>query len=298
MKYAKVAILLAFLLIIVYKIQDAKPDEEKHDSTYEIINESGNVSNDIKGFDNILSISQCIKHYKDVKYKIDNTQFDNDNSVNSNTQENLNETLFATYINHFYYLCNGYLVNNDWSNEDMSFIYSECQALINSPMPAPDASIRSQLQEIREAIELRGSMFYFLNSVNGISTSCNDINDDFSNYSNVASDAASNLSNLNSSNLFSNCVALKRELENVPSVLCDKHVQFLNNLISMSSHTNFNFTKHKDFQETVVEQVKDKINELSSFEFYNQDEASISSYIGNLEAKIEKISYDAYLELK
>jgi hypothetical protein len=297
MKYAKIAILLAVLSIIGYKIYDAVPDDNKAVSSTEMPNNDGNISDDINAFDNILSISQCIQKYKDVKYNIDHTQFDDDNAVNASTQESLNNTLFATYINRFTSLCNGYLINNDWSNEDMSSIYTECQELISSPLVESDADINTQLQSIRDAIELRGSMLSFLNSVNGISISCNDINDDFPNYSNVASEAASNLSNLNSSNLFSNCVTLKSELEDVPSVLCNKHVMFLTNMISISSHTNFNYTNHRDFSENVVEPVREKINELADYDFYNQNSESISSYIQNLEAKIDKISNQAYIDL-
>lgn len=288
------------LSIIVYQVYHQMPNELGR--TPEPQGISGNninvddITSNIKKFNTIKSVTQCIQHYDNIFYSINNTNFDNDAANNKSIVENLNKNLYAAYAPRFLVLSKSYLGNHDWSNENITFIQNAGNKVLSSPLLEANSSLRSQYAPLMNAMQLRNNIVGFLNLVNGISTACSSINVDFPDYINMISTSSSHLATLNGNGMMKNCEALKERLRNVRNDICSKHVTYLDNMIRRSSHHYFpsyvNLTAYSDNVKDVITQKIDRLGKLSNL--YGKSRSDIDVFQSNLNSKLDRVYVDAY----
>jgi hypothetical protein len=294
MNYIKTSVLLLVLGIIAYQFYDSdKIDPPPHEHTIKIINQS-TIDSEINLMGAIKNLNTCIQRYKDIKYEIDNTNFNSDHAVSIRIGQTLNSNLYAAYASRFIFLAEKYLTNQDWSSTDVRFIQNASNDIMSSPLWRPTKDLNNSFQSINDAMNLRGKIQASLNSVSSIGTTCTSINNDFPDYSSNITASLTYLTATNINPLFSHCALLKSRLRNVSKDIFDKHVTYLESMIRLSDKMISSYTGASDFSDYVYTPVLKKIGVVQLYNKYGISISLINQCKTNLKDSLDKVYTKAY----
>lgn len=296
MKYAKISIVFIVLSIIAYQVYQQRPDISPVDTQVEHAksNDVNSIGKEIVKFKSINSISDCMQHYNNLMYAIENTIFDDESSTNKSIVENMHKNLFSGYSSRFIVLAQDYMLKHDWCSENMVSIQNACNSILSSPLMASDAGIRASYKPITDVFQLKEQILSHLNKVEKIGSTCIAINNDFPDYSNDISTSLLLYNKINANTYFNKCVTLKDRLRNVRNEFFEKHVKYLENMVRRASHNYYNYAYQSDYVENVYDIILAKVKNLKNYSFYYKSTADMELYQTSLINKLQKVNQDAY----
>jgi len=225
----------------------------------------------------------CPKLYKEIQYNINEYHkqklFDDANDSN-----NLSKKLYYAYAPKFIestmYVFNG----SEWKNDDLKFIENEVKALKKSRYLTSGTVTSNDFQKIENILKKYYEITGFISTCNKFSYSNYDIiverpskidKNQFPDVSDKIKKAQDYL-NLDN-NYVKNCVRLKKDLEAIPQILFEKHINYLQTKIQQNGGKYENYNIPKDYADLIFIPLQIQVEDLK----YLKD-------------SIYKIDYDAY----
>jgi hypothetical protein len=249
MKAIKIILVVAVLTAIIYFIckwyngiicppPTTKPTNESIDS----------IQSRIKNLDSKPAHMFCQDYYNKVQWEIDyaykngllGKHYQNINNVytlvpdsvmNDSWYGQLSRDLYSRYCQKFIEQSNYVFNGNIYNKSDIAFIRNEEQALRNSPYYDPTAKVVIDFKNIRDVILKYDNIESFISRCNNLRF------DDFSiEYTIPVSDISQKISiskmYLADNSQIKNCKYLMDGLKDIPAVLFNKHVDYLENKIN------------------------------------------------------------------
>lgn len=225
----------------------------------------------------------CEEFYKEVEYLINDGykpnpptypfgRFGNTQRENDQWKENLMKQLYAVYaakfIDQAFYVFNG----SAWTFDDLIFIRSEYQTLQQSTLLAKDSPVDQKFSEIKTIFSKYDEIVGFIVSCKNFSFSLSGIDDHFpikevkgkiSRASNYRKDSLEN-------KYVNNCTRLHAELGDIPQILFNVHISFLDKKISrwLNDYLSPDYKSFNQYNNTLGTKIQTDIDSLKN-NFYN-----------------------------
>jgi hypothetical protein len=245
--------------------------------------------------------SFCKELYEEIKYYIEddfsNNRLGSNQSENDQWLKNLSTQLYSAYTEKFiqqaFYVFGG----SEWDIKKLNFIRSEYQVLQKegylTGMLEKNSNPDKKLNEIKIILYKYDEITGFLNSCKAFSFTSDDLYEEFpiSSVQTKIIRSKDYLKNKLENNYVKFCERLKKDLNNVPQVLFNAHVKYLDNKISSWSGQYVNNTSQKDYSDNLFTPLKTEIDML-----YNDIYKGINIDIeyNKLETKLNEESSAAY----
>lgn len=216
----------------------------------------------------------CKDYYMEVDYRINELHKDGrlgkGKNENDQWKDNLSKQLYAAYADKF--ISQAYYVFNrpDWPDTDLNFIRREYRALQNSPFLEKNSPIYNKFNELEKIFVKYDEIKSFISTCKGFQPSGTNLEfqyplEDVKNKINTANRYRNNrLEN----SYVNNCIRLHNELEEIPQIMFQAHVRYLEKEISRSSGYYVDFNSQADYKNYLYSIVESKINELDN-DIYN-----------------------------
>jgi len=210
----------------------------------------------------------CKDFYNLVAYHINDfykqNRFGSNQSENDQWKENLEKNLYSAYVEKFINQAKTVFRGSQWKPDDLKFIQSEKNELkkykflvVGSPVDKEFATIQTALNKYNEIVS-------FISSCESYSFSETDLSDRFpvADVQSEISRAKSLLSSRLENDFVNNCTRLHDGLNDIPHVLFNKHVWYLDNKISYWSGLYSNYTSQSDYSYNLYKPIKAEIDVL------------------------------------
>ena len=246
------------------------------------------------------SLHKVIKYYIDDDYsqkKLGNTQSENDQ-----WQKNLSSNLYAAYTDKFIQQAFYVFKGSEWEVQKINFIRTEYQALQKdgnqSGMLEKNSETDEKLNEIKNIIAKYDEITNFINSCKAFSfAEYENIESTFL-ISTIESDITRSVAYLNNNlenNYVNICERLKTSLRDVPMILFESHVKYLDSKINHSIGKYIDYQLQRDYSKYIYTPLSNEIEQLyNSNSIYNIDMDSFYAEYNKLNDKLKLEGEKAY----
>ena len=271
-----VAAISAGILFWIQSIKDpAKVKEPENQFTAKIVLEIEQLkakpdSKFCKDFYNEVAL-HINEFYKPLPPKYPFGRFGNTQSENDQWKENLESNLYSAYVEKFIKQAKTVFRGSEWKQEDLKFIQTEKNELKKSKLLGLDSPVDKDFTTIQTALNKYNEIVSFISSCKGYSCSKTGVLDHFpiAEVRSKIQRAASLRSNHLENEYLNNCIRLHDGLKEIPSMLFNAHVRYLDTKIDYWSNMWCNYNSHRDYSNNLNIPLKNEINDLSNSNIYS-----------------------------
>jgi hypothetical protein len=215
----------------------------------------------------------CKDFYNRIAFHIDSDfeegrlgESPSDISGNRQNKESLMSDLYYAYANKFIHQAFYVFSHLGWRIEDLNFIRNEYQTLRKSNLLEKGSLEDNKFTEIQNILSKYDEIDHFIFACKRVSCSSFSISNHFpiSDVRSKVSQAATYRNNLLRNEYFKHCTRLLNELENVPQILFNEHVRYLNRKINEWSGFYPNFNSHSDYVNILNQPLSREITALNN----------------------------------
>jgi len=234
----------------------AKPDNKFCKDFYE------NITSEINIFYNQKKFGEKIDIYG--KRSIDSL-------ANNQWNEDLEKSLYSAYAEKFIKQVRIIFRGSEWKPEDLNFIQAEKNELKKSNLLVAGSPVDKEFTTIQTALNKYNEIVSFISSCKSFGYSGTALSDRFP-IENVRKklNKVANLRNNRLGNEFvNNCTRLHDGLKEIPQILFNKHVWYLNNKIDYWSNMWCNYNSHRAYSLNLNMPLKNEIDDLGNSTIYS-----------------------------
>ena len=209
--------------------------------------------------------------YKPLPPKYPFGRFGKTQSETDQWKENLESNLYSAYTQKFIMQVKTVFRGSEWKQEDLKFIQTEKNELKKSKLLGLDSPVDKDFTTIQTALNKYNEIVSFISSCKGYSCSKTGVLDHFpiAEVRSKIQRAASLRSNHLENEYLNNCIRLHDGLKEIPSMLFNAHVRYLDRKIDYWSNMWCNYISHRDYSNNLNIPVKNEINDLSNSNIYS-----------------------------
>ena len=293
-----VAAIIAAAVMGYYKITVVPPIEIEKDQSIKIIKDK------IDTLKKMPESSFCKKFHDEIKYYIDddytNNKLGKTQSENDQMQKDLSSNLYVAYTDKFIKQAFYVFIDSQWDEIKLNFIRTEYQALQKdgnqSGMLEKNSETDEKLNEIKNIIAKYDEITNFINSCKAFSfPEYENIESTFP-ISTIESDITRSVAYLNNNlenNYVNICERLKTSLRDVPMILFESHVKYLDSKINHSIGKYIDYQLQRDYSKDIYTPLSNEIDQLDN-SIYNIDLDSFYAECKKLDIKLKNEGTAAY----
>jgi len=216
----------------------------------------------------------CKDFYDEIAYYIDddykNGKFDDNQSNNEQWKNNLTKQLYSAYADKFIGQVLYVFNRPKWESSDLSFIRSEYTRLQRSPLLERGSPVAKRFNEIKTVFDKYDEIRSFIASCKSFGYNRTGLYDKYpmSEVSGKIAQAKTYRENRLGNSYVNNCAALHSELDEVPQILFQKHVRYLDNVMNAWRGKYVGYNLQKTYVSNLYKPIADKIDELDN-DLYN-----------------------------
>jgi hypothetical protein len=196
-------------------------------------------------------------------------RFGETQSENDLNKNNLTSTLYSVYVQKFIEQTFNVFRGSDWKPEDLKFIREETNALFKSPFLNNPSQVYLKLVEIQSILNKYNEINSFISDCKSFKYDSLSIVNSFPVDKVIAKiNQAKTYQVRNLNPYVNNCSRLQQELRDVPNILFQKHVQYLDKKIDDWSGTYEEYNTQQAYSNSIYTPINNEINRLSN-EVYN-----------------------------
>lgn len=215
--------------------------------------------------------------YREINYQINEfykqNKFGTNQSENDQWKEILDKTLYSVYTEKFIKRTKLIFSGSEWDPNDLNFIKTEKNELKNSKFLEQDSPVNQEFSKIQEILDQYYQIVSFISSCQSFHFSGTSLSDRFPigevqniiNYKNEL--IQDNLGN----EYVNNCTRLHTQLNEIPQLLFQAHVDYLDRKIAYWSDTYKQYHSQADYSNNLYKPLKNEI-ELLDNEIYNGED--------------------------
>ena len=295
-----VAAIIVAAVMGYYNITVVPPIEIEIDQSIKIIEDK------IDTLKKMPESSFCKKFHDEIKYYIDddytNNKLGKTQSENDQLQKNLSSNLYVAYTDKFIKQAFYVFIDSQWDEIKLNFIRTEYQALQKdgnqSGMLEKNTETDEKLNEIKNIIEKYDEITNFTNSCKAFSfEEYENIESTFP-ISTIESDITRSVAYLNNNlenNYVNICERLKTSLRDVPMILFESHVKYLDSKINHSIGKYIDYKLQREYSKYIYTPLSNEIEQLDN-SIYNIDMDSFYAEYNKLKDKLKLEGEKAYVK--
>jgi hypothetical protein len=259
----------------------------------DIKHEIDSVLSDQTGFINTRKYSADIQAHIDDNYKNKHLcNNDNEEASNETNRRLLSERLYASYFKKFVEMTFNVFKYSEWKPDDLKFIREEIKRLQSSSYFDGKGYQGKSIKEIGDIFKKYDDIVRFISTCKSFSYSASGLSDPFpiSDIQDNISQAIAYRNNRLGDEYVNNCTRLHDGLKEIPQVLFQAHVRYLDRKISKWSGLYSNYNSYNDYVNNLYTSLKNEINVLKNNIY---DVANFSSEYNRLMSKLDIDNQDA-----
>jgi len=216
----------------------------------------------------------CRKYYNNVAFNINHfykeSRFGDNQSDNDQRKENFERDLYSVYADLFIKQAFYVFRNSEWEFADLEFIQVEKNTLKGTIFLVAGSLVDRDFTKIQTALNKYYEIVSFISSCNDFSYSDSSLSARFpiDSVQDKIERATSLRNNSLENEYVNNCNRLHDELNEIPQLLFNKHVWYLDNKIDYWSNMWCNFYSHSDYSQNLNVPLREEINDLGTSTIY------------------------------
>ena len=296
-----VIVVAAITVAIIWGFMYVKESEIIQDP---VQNNGEEINKKIDSLKRMPESSFCKKFHDEIKYYIDddytNNKLGKTQSENDQLQKDLSSNLYVAYTDKFIKQAFYVFIDSQWDEIKLNFIRTEYQALQKdgnqSGMLEKNSETDEKLNEIKNIIAKYDEITNFINSCKAFSFPGSENIESTFPISTIESDITRSVAYLNNNlenNYVNICERLKTSLRDVPMILFESHVKYLDSKINHSIGKYIDYQLQRDYSKDIYTPLSNEIDQLNN-SIYNIDLDSFYAEYKKLDIKLKNEGTAAY----
>jgi hypothetical protein len=221
-----------------------------------------------------------------------------DDNLNNQWNEILCKNLYSAYAPKFIKQAMYVFKRSEWKDNDLEFIRSEVKNLKSSAYLGSTGVVTS-LDEINTILAKYDEVNNFIKSCNGYTYSNYDLHSTFPDVSDKIQRSRAYITNNLDNSFVNNCTRLKEELQTIPYVLFEKHLNYLIKKIHANGakYTDSEFDKQREYDSAIYTPLRNQVDALNN-DVYGVGDNIFSNGYNSVYKLLSDYNHDAFNHYK
>ncbi len=224
------------------------------------------VQQEINKLDSVSGLKQTGEHYQKVEYLIndfkENKKFDAVPEDNQQWAKSFQKKAYAVYVEKFINQSFAVFRGNEWAYNDLRFIGNKTRLLQKSPFLQRNSSASQSLSKIQRVLGSYNEIASFVTQCRRFSYLSDKLEDKFP-LDEVKGKIEKMKQYKGTSGYVRNCNRLTKQLNEVPQLLFNAHIRYLDNKIDKWLDMYSYYMTQRDYSEKLYKPIEREIYQLS-----------------------------------